>query len=215
MNSNFEDYWKIVDVVMPLCTSAFLKMNVSLQYLDANNMSHSYHQEFNTYDADGRFRSSIRRTYDYYLSIETFGKQMDREFIRIGLSELYRLRMIMPHILEWFTSPEFVGLFAYNQNHELYIDKQVDSIMVDNLPMGKFISFEPVVINFNSKSVEGVRMYLNSDNTYIDIPYEMKFIGFADIILHFDLYLAAQNMLNYFGRPEFGTNSITIGNKFV
>ena len=69
--------------------------------------------------------------------------------------------------------------------------------------------FEPIVyVDWEEKQSKGVRITLGNTDSFTDVPVNV-FAGFMYIINSIDMFTAAQNMINYIGHPDFGTNLLT------
>ena len=72
--------------------------------------------------------------------------------------------------------------------------------------MDKYLMFEPCVyLNFRGETEQGLRMYLSSRSSYCDISLN-RLEAFIYTINNFNLFESAQLMINYFQRPEYGSN---------
>lgn len=202
---NHGDYNKITDDVYMLDLNVMLKMSVVL-YTGKGDYRVNYHREFGYYDKNvNREMHSVRRTYDYFLSIEnTRAINGYKEFIRIGPSEIMLVRRGLENVIRWFNDKEFENLFGYRKG-KLVTARSVDPISISELPMRKYLVFEPIVVEYNDTRNLGVRMYISSTDNYIDVPIN-RFMGFVHTIFDINMFMCAQIMLSYFGRPEFGTN---------
>ena len=76
---------------------------------------------------------------------------------------------------------------------------------------GKRLEFIPIVLNYENEQMRGVRVTLNNYDNYNDISFD-QFLGLKYIIDSFDMYGNAVSLLNYLGRPEFGTNTFNLNN---
>ena len=73
------------------------------------------------------------------------------------------------------------------------------TVSIKDYSLLKNVKIEPTVVTlWNDSLVEGVRMYLNSDNNFIDIPSD-RLMGLIYIIGSIDLFSAAQNLINFLG----------------
>ena len=61
----------------------------------------------------------------------------------------------------------------------------------------------------NGHETIGVRAFLNNDSTFFFINSDTLF-SLYHMLSTCNMYGLAQNMLNYIGRPEYGTNSYNI-----
>lgn len=206
----FEQYEKISDDLIYLGTNVVLKFTTALSKYSDKYGRTSFHKE---YEYDSNVSDiplvSIKRSYDYYISIENI-KAIEsgyKEFIRIGISEILLLRQSLNMALAWFSDSAYDGLFA-KKNDSLLITKDVVPIIVENLPMQKYIRFEPTICKRVTKECTGVRMYLSSDTNFVDISLN-TFMGFVYIINSINMYDSAQAMLNYVRRPDNGYNIVS------
>ena len=214
--NEFEIYNKISDDVHIIGKNIILRMNVILYNTTANSNKIYFHREVNYFDSvANQERRSIKRSFDYHLSIENirYTDQGYKEFIRIGLPEVMLLKNSLSQVISWFNSPEYSNLYSIKDN-KLSLTRKPPKLVIAPLPQDKFIVLSPVVIEFGVDHVQGVRMYLNSENNYADITVP-RFMGFIQSIIDINMYNAAQNMLNYYGRPPFGTNMYTMNNQVV
>lgn len=203
----YEQYDKISDDLMILGINTVLKFTVSLtKYNDRYGRMYS-HKEF---EYTSRTSSSpvvtIKRSFDYYVSIENIKNVEDvpKEFILIGINDMYMIREHLSQVSLWFTDKKYSKLFA-KKNGELILSADVDPIIISNLPMNKYLKFTPIIYNRLDNYQTGIRMYINSDTNYVDMPIS-RFMGFLYTINTLDMYNCAQNMLNYIQRPEPGFN---------
>ena len=203
MNSiKFEQYEKISDTVYFLGQGVVLKFFVQLGSKGQDGKKYSLHNEYmyknNKYnDIDNSI--SIKRTFDYYLAIETLGNNReDKEFIMIYPKDMIYLKMCLNTAFSWFTDDKFKGLYKYKGTNLVMCGK-VEPVTVKGLVMDKFISFEPTVCHFdNAEDKIGVRITLSK--TYIDVTVDIL-AGLVYKINEFNMYLSAQNMINYLQRP--------------
>lgn len=205
-------YDKLVDDILIFANNAVLRMNVILSNKGDDKTRYHYHSEF-MYDSNKYIDTdkliTLRRSMKYYLSIENLKAPMgsEKEFIMIGVKDIINVRFKLDQVSKWFTSSEFSGLYAYSDS-KLVLLGRVEPIVISGLPMNKKIVLEPTVLVYDNASYEGVRMYLNNQNNYIDIHVD-SFMGLLYIINSINMYESAQLLLNYLGRPELGTNLVT------
>lgn len=200
-------YNKISDDIYMIGHNAMLKMNVSLYSNSENYGKISYHKEFEYYDQVSQSNMiTMKRGYDYYLSIENMRsiEGSAKEFIRIGMREIMLVRQAFNAAVTWFTSKEYEDIYAYSKN-KLIMARKTDPIEINNLPMGKFIILEPIIVEYNEQQDRGVRVYLSSSGNYADLSM-YNFMGLTQTLNDVNMILCAQSMLTYLGRPEFGTN---------
>ena len=206
-----ERYDKISDDLYIIGSNVVLRFNVSLSK-NNDNIRNYFHKE---YEYTSKYSNAntlitIRRSFDFFLSIENFKKDDItgiKEYIRIGIQEIMLLRYKLREVLRWFTDKEFENLFG-KKGRKLLILGRVEKICIDRLSMDKYLEFEPVVCDFETESVPGVRIYLSSENNYADMSVD-RFMGLYYLLESINMYESAQLMLNYLGRPENGTNLVS------
>ena len=196
------NYTKMVDELLWISSTAVVKMNVNL----CNYKNVNYHKEFKT-NGDNM---TMKRSFDSYISIETTYKATNKEYIILGISEIYLLNMALDRVFLWFNSPEYKDLFKMS-NGVLKLMQSVTPVILNNLPLEKSITFEPAVYFLETGNVQepGILMTIGSEPVIININ---KLIALKTILSQVNLYLYAQNMINYLGRPEYGANLVEFDN---
>ena len=204
----FDQYDKISDDVYQISYNIILRFNVNLSRTSETYGRQFYHKEFEYETKNSNYPvMSIKRSFDYYLSIENVKVNETtntKEFIRIGVEEIMLLRQILNQAAEWFTSREYKDLYVIH-NNQLIVTSKIEPLVIDHLPMDKYIAIEPWTCIISEEQIPGVRLYLSDKNNYADIPIN-KFMGFVYTINGINMYQSAQLMLSYIGRPEFGFN---------
>lgn len=206
---------KISDDVFVISSNAVLKFNVALSKINGGKRYH-FHKEFE-YPVEGlpevKSLATIRRTFDYYLSLENPMKDSkgNKAFIRIGPNEYFLLKKALEEVIAWFTDKKYENLFA-TYNGKLVLTTPTPSKRINSLPMQKYIEFIPIIIDkgiANADKEPGVRMFLSSPDNYTDFGID-RLMGFYYSVSTFNMYLTATNLINYLGRPELGTNRISL-----
>lgn len=212
----FYRYDRISDDVMFLGDGTSLRFTVSLSKDRKGNRDYYYHE----YEYPSKFSGndtliSIKRSFDYYLSFENGGKadgSADRAFIRIGLGQFLLIQSVLERVVAWFQDKKWEKLFVtYHGN--LTITSNMPTERVDNLPGSKYIEFVPTIIDRGIAKADkepGVRMYLSDQDNYVDLTVD-KLFGLLYIFKSFNMYQSSQEMLNYIGRPPFGTERVQLG----
>ena len=203
----YNDYEKISDICMWLSNEYVLKFTVELnKHNDKYGKSNFYKEIGYTIDED--YRVNINRDFIYYLSIESIKKTLDgnKLNIRIGLNDIYFLKYKLEQAISWFTDKYFENLFARDNNNKIVMTMKPNPIKID-LSFGNYIEIEPSIFTFDNtlEQLTGVRIYLSSDSNSLFMNINTLF-GFKYFIDTFNMYQSAQNMLNFLGRPEYGTN---------
>ena len=202
---------KVSDDVYALGPNVILKFNVSLSKI-SNGKRYHFHKEYE-YPSKGIPDTptlvTIKRSFDYYLSIENMQKDSNgnKVFIRIGPQEYVLFKRGLEEAISWFTDSKYAKLFA-RDNGKLVLVSPIPEFRMANLPMQKYIEFMPIIIDkgmANADKEPGIRIVLGDPSSYIDINLD-RLMGLYYIISCFNMYQAALSIVNYIQRPEFGTN---------
>lgn len=205
-NSPFNKYDKIVDDITLLGYNVILRFNVILSKPLKDGKRYHFHQEYE-YDSnkyiDNNRLVTLRRNFDYYLSIENIRENENgiKEFIQIRPKDMIGLLANLHRVSEWFNMND---VFAYNKENKLILYKHQNPIII-YLSMDKYIKFEPIIVKYTNIEKIGVRLYLSSEEHYADIDVD-KFMEFMYFMNTFNMYQSAQLMINYLGMPDYGTN---------
>lgn len=203
---SYISYDRLSDDLLYLGSNTILRFNVSLAKANSKDGTRvSYHKEYkypsNKYiDAD--FAITMRRSFEYYLSIDKLDARESSVMIRV--QDILLLRMKLKEVSMWFSN----GTFEIIQG-EIKIVKRPVPIIIDCLAGNKMIMFEPIVVVWETtnEQQQGVRMTLSESSAYVDMNIT-NFFGFVYLIDTIDMYNAAQNLVNYLGRPPLGSNLI-------
>lgn len=194
----FRDYNKITDTVVQLGKAA-LKMNVVLSNLGINK-DQSFHSEVQ--NSNG---IKINRKFQYFLSLEKSGD--DYCGVMIRPQDMLMLQEKLNQIdHEWIRANK---TFVVKDNKLVIL--KTEPIYVLGLAAEKYLQFDPVIYQFDESSPvsPGIRITLGDPEQFIDIDVD-KFYALLYSISTIQMFSVAQNMVNYLGRPEFGTNMFII-----
>lgn len=206
----FDKYEKQSDDLF-FTNNMVLRFNVVLSRRNEDGTKGSFHREFK-YKSDKYIDHNelvtIRRRFDYFLSLENFkpDEYGKKEYIVIGINDIIYVQDCFKMASKWFRSKEFENLFAMDKKtNKIVMMGRPEPIIIAGLPMGKSIKLEPIITQFSDGGTSrGVRIS-TSEHNFSDIALD-KFMGLLYLILNINMYQSAQIMLNYMQRPEFGTN---------
>lgn len=208
------DYDRISDKVMWLSLGATLNFSVDLYYQRKDNISNSkikenFHREYlYRNSSDENYKVKVVRDFSYYFSIEYTNKDI-KERVVIGVNEIYFLIFNLKKVMKWFIGENGVNVvFSKRSDGKIFIPTYPEPIRV-NLAFGNYIEFEPAIDNTTGYETIGVKTYLNSDGIFFFMSSNILFSLFH-MLSTCNMYELAQNMLNYIGRPEYGTNSFNL-----
>lgn len=197
------DYDKISDDLCWLGNKCIARMVVKLSSKGKDNTRYHFHKEFKypTNYINQKEAITIRRSFEYYISIDSLDSKSS---VIVTVRDILLLRSQISQVFHWF----YDDTFAIKNNRMIILHKR-KPIIVDGLLGNKYLSFEPIIyIDLEDKQSKGIRMNINDQNVYTDMPANV-FAGFMYIINSIDMFTAAQNMINYIGHPDFGTNLLT------
>lgn len=204
----FNEYEKITDDLCIFSNGYIMRFNVVLGSKSQDNMKIPFHNEYK-YNSNKYLNHNslitIRRKFDYYISIENFNKDIN-DYIMIRAQDMLFLRSNLHLAMQWFTSQQFINLFAYDKN-KLVKMGQVEPVRINGLCNSNYMILSPTVIEYDNASYEGVMFTLTTGN-YFSITVD-KFMELIYIIDSFNMYMSAQLMLNYIGRPPEGINQLS------
>lgn len=197
---------------MRLGLNGVLKINVVMYRKAFNKLEHMY-KEYEYYsDEHHQNMLSMQLNYDYFLSIEN--QYEDKEvggkgFLSMRYAELYIFKTLIDTSIAWFIEERFNNLF-YIKDGKLQINKSIATTYNVAINTSTTISTEPVVINDNYKgTTTGIRLVFTSASHSIDIDTDTLF-GFKMFLDNCDMYIMAQNLVNFVNRPKPGTNRMNM-----
>ena len=207
----FTDFDKITDTILYLSNDVTLSICINLNSKTKDGKVKNFHTEYKYYsDALNKDSYSIKRTVQPYFSINDLKDY--RNSIMLKVNDVWMLKMLLDNkVMPWFVGNK--RLFFFDENNKLQIKGKYD-IQEFRLNDYNFIAFAPIVIRFeDGMDKEGIRLFLNSKERFIDITVDL-FISFYYFISNTDLYNAGANMINYVktapyncGLYEMGTGS--------
>lgn len=201
MSVDYVDYDKITDDMMYLGNSVTMRFNVLLskKFSNTDNSRRFFHSEYR-YDSkydDTQTAITIKRCFSYYMSIDVGGDNWDKS-VMIRIQDIIILREIVNMASKWLMDDTFKI-----ENGSLTCKRKNTLKMA--LPDGKYLWFDPVVIEWNGVQNQGVRVTISDPGIYVDMISDL-FLGFKYLVDTVDMFGYAQNMVNYLGRPENGFN---------
>lgn len=205
---SYIDYERISDDIYFLGGPGrfILRMNVSLAKKKDKNSNDRRHF-YNEYSYDSKYDDkgqvvSIRRSYDYYMTLESLEDRLNGVMIRP--QDMILLRSRLSEVLNWFSNDVFVI-----RKGKLMVGARPKPVLIEGFADKKSIKFEPIIIDWeDGNQTRGVRISL-SDIIFSDITIDRMY-GFVYIINSINMVQSAQSMLAFMGMPEYGTNRYEI-----
>ena len=209
------DYDRISDKVMWLGFGALLNFNVDLYFQrkdakSSDKIKENFHREYlYKINQDDPYRVKIIRDFNYYFSIDYTLKEIKERAI-ISPEQIYFVIFNLKKVMLWFIGENGINtIFSKNKDGKIFIPTHPEPIKI-NLAFGSYIEFEPAIgMDNNGYETIGVKTYINSDAVFFFINSDIIF-SLYHMLSTCNMYELAQNMLNYVGRPPYGTNSYNV-----
>lgn len=206
MESNYNDFEKIIDTILQLDTKCYLKMNTKLGRKDSSDYRIPYVSGFvvNTQGyAYNTNRISVKRNFDSYLSIEMSDDQSF--FVQMRANVMILVLQKLELALQEWIARNYV--WSIVDNIPKVIISKVNPIEIFGLqPNNKTIRLDPIVINKNGVFDKGIRLTVSTSNSYADIDLD-RFMSLVYIFRTFNLYQASLGQINslaiYQNHPQF------------
>lgn len=198
----FIDYNKIQDNLIYLAKGVSLKFNLVIRRRDKNGQWISNLAEYGYHtQSDDKLQFVIKRNMNFFYSIEFKGNYINN--IQIFTKDIEPFKVLIDNsIMPWFVGTNRI------------FDKVKDKLVINGkytkavfpLSDAKYIIFYPIIIEYeDNKSIEGLRMEINSPDNYVDISLS-KFMELVYYIKNVDMYSAACGMLSYMKTPPYLEN---------
>jgi len=204
----YSSYEKMTDDLYWISSNLLLRFNVILAHYDKEGNRVGFHKEFKypTNKTSYGYLKSIRRDFDFYLSIENFYRRNgeDRIFIPINVQDIISVRMALQVVFSWYNDKQYEGLYV-TKNGKLMMTSPAPSYIIQ-MPGANYIEFKPIILEKKTgvdDKEPGVFMGINdNDGSRLTLR---NFMGLKYLIDSINMYEVALLMLNYLGRPEFGS----------
>lgn len=206
------NYDRITDKVMWLGFGVTLNFNVDLYFQRKNNVGtekikENFHREI-IYKSIDVYKAKIIRDFNYYFSIDYNLKEV-KERVLITPDQIYFFIFNLKKIMKWFIGENGVNTIFKKNNGKIFIPTHPEPIKI-SLAFGAYIEFEPAINNDpNGYETIGVKVYLNRDSVFFFMDSNTLF-SLYHMVSTCNMYALAQNILNYIGRPEYGTNAYNL-----
>ena len=216
MEQNFI-YEKISDDIYWM-GNIILRFNVVLGSSN-NGYRKPFHQEY-MYSSkkykDCENLVTIRRHYDYFLSLENASNYTytEKEYIVIGVQDFLFFRSKIKQAASWLTDS---NIYRYKDDNIVKVGN-VEPITVNFISFNKTITLEPIVMRSDiGLNCAGIRITIGKNReNFTDLSVD-KYMGLLYIIDTFNMQMAAMSILSYMGKTEnnYSTNAINVGSDNV
>lgn len=212
MRNSDVDYNKIDSVITFIGTSLCMRLNVILSNTKAKHYTpDSFYMETEFYSkVVDRRMANIKLTMRYFITIEGFGKEFggqNNPYIIINDSDMINVRTKLHQFYEIYNQPD---VYKKDDNGNVYPNKKYKPIMIEDLPFNKYIVLAPsTIVNIEDKRVPAIKVFLSDKEKFVYIHKR----AFEGMLYQFDclnMYQAAQELLNFYGIPDTGTNRFSL-----
>lgn len=197
--AQFMRYERISDTLYSIGNGLVLRMNVSLAFYDKNHNRRFFYNEYQ-YPKENRDVVTIRRNYDYYLTIDN--TRQDGMGIMITIREFIKFKEAIKEAVSWFRDRRWNRLYAKG-NGKLVLVSPIPEVRASGFPGGKQISIDPIIID-GGRAIDdkfpGVRFSI-APNNYADITVD-TLIGLDYIVDSINMIQLAQTMIASIPVPD-------------
>jgi hypothetical protein len=205
---NYTDFDKITDTILFLDTYHTLDFSTRLSTKDKNGYRRFY--EFQTQYQTNQFLDtnigrSIKRSMSFYYVINN--RQIFTGSIILRVNDVYILHQVLEtQAMFWF----FGSSRIYSEKDDrLYIKGQYTPVEYIK-DLQSWLKFEPIILqNEDGSFKEGVRMYICSNEDYVDMNID-KFLEFFGYLNYQNMYLQAEAQCNYVKIAPYLSNNIIV-----
>lgn len=192
-------YDKISDDIMPLGKNTVMRFNVVLHHNPSGKEPRSFHQEYEYRSQKYNFPIvSIKRVYEYYISIENYKepKDVEKAFIKITQRDFPLFKSILASCISWHTNSQYSHLYAKDNNDNLHLCPPIpEPLELKGLQMGKYLKFEPsIMMNKNFIDEPSVRMKLSDELNWVELSIDMLMATY-DVLSNMNMFAIAQSMV--------------------
>ena len=200
---SFLEYGRITDVLFFFDKYYTFNFTVNMVRKSKDDRVFYNHAEYMYYNEKmNQNMISVKRNIDCAFTISN--SQDKNAYLAIRPRDIYMIRYAFKDmILPWFMGEK--RIYKFDNNNMLVIRGKYTPV---EIPLSEYVylKFIPIVYEFlDGNYKEGIRMYINDDNNYVDYPLN-TFLEFYYYIFNVDMYSAAQNMIQYIKTKPYGTN---------
>lgn len=167
-----------------------------------------YHKE-TEYLHDNKVERSIYLNSFPFIYIRQYDYNSNRtSYVMVTARDIQLFKIQLNKAMRWFNDEKYNKLFNVDNNGFYSINSSIapsNPLFVDELPLNGYIAIEPIAYNRNNISCPGVRLYLSSEQSFVDLTIK-EFMSIVYVITTIDMHGFAMELINYNQRPPYGTN---------
>lgn len=197
---------KISDDIFHMGRCLMIRISVNLAKT-VNGSRYFFYKEYE-YQLNKAKKVSIKRGFDYYISIEEVVKPKNRDkvFIRIGPSEYYGFMNLIQEAMKWFSGSKYSKLYAKKGAELVFASPTIPSKTLSGLPMGISITLAPDIMDTGKEFKPSVKIIIDTGKEYVDQYMTVdNLFGIYGALVNYNMFMSAQTMVASLGIP-LGTN---------
>ena len=199
-------YEKISDDIFHMGRLLMIRICANLAKT-SNGTRYFFYKEYE-YQMNKIRKVSVKRGFDYYISIEELVKPKNRDklFIRIGPSEFYGFMDLIQEAMKWFTGSKYSKLYAKRGAELVFASSTIPSKTLSGLPMGISMTFAPDIMDAGKEFKPSVKIIIDNGRDILDYYMTVdNLFGIYGALVNYNMFMSAQTMVSSLGIP-LGTN---------
>ena len=203
-------YEKISDDIYHM--GKYLMIRICVYLARTNNGTRYFFYKEYEYQLNKFRKVSVKRGFDYYISIEETSKPKNRDklFIRIGPSEFYGFMELIQEAMKWFSSSKYSKLYAKKGAELVFASSTIPSKTLSGLPMGISITMAPDIMDAGKEFKPSVKIIIDTGKDILDYYMTVdNLFGIYGALVNYNMFTSAQIMVSSLGIP-LGTNRVDL-----
>lgn len=128
---------------------------------------------------------------------QTSDREAERDKVYVSYPHIFKIRSGLKRAMQWFYADKYENLFIHENDDIIFnSDFKEERIEMYGLVGNKSIILVPDVVEIETQLYEGVTMFLNSQDVYVQMTLD-QLEALHDFFQHFDLYLSSVMVSNY------------------
>lgn len=169
--------------------------------------NNSFYSETNFYSkaADQRM-VNIKLNFKYYMALE-YNKPDERAYCTIYDEYILPIQSKLNEYYQLYTDK---NTFIKTQDGKYVLNRErAKAISIEHLPFGFYLVFVPTVLEKDGYYYPATKLFVNSRHTY-DILTSLSLNKLVYIFNTINMYQSALELINFYGKPSFGTNRFIV-----
>lgn len=187
-----------------------LMIRICANLARVNNGTRYYFYKEYEYNINHYQRVSVKRGFDYYVSIEEVVKPTNgrnKIFIRIGPSEFIGFFEMIKESTKWFTGKK---IYAKKGGELVFSTPTIPSKSLSELPMGITLTLAPAILDNGREQKPGVQIIVDTGKDIVDFYMTVdNLFGVYGALINYNMFMSAQTMVSSLGIP-LGTNRVDL-----